>query len=154
PAQPVQPAARRVPRRRPDRPRVEGRAPDRLAGRGADRGAVHRARAAPRRLHVGDPRSAAPALARVEDRRLFRREDPALDGRVAMTADEFRRGFEAVDRIDRPPVTVFGSARIGEAHPAYAAARETGRLLAEAGFAVVTGGGGGAMEAANRGARE
>jgi len=90
----------------------------------------------------------------VEDRRLFTREDPALEQRVHMIADEFRRGFGAVSEIDRPAVTIFGSARIGEAHAAYAAARETGRLFAEAGFAVVTGGGGGAMEAANRGAKE
>ena len=90
----------------------------------------------------------------MEDRRLFTREDPKLDKRVHLIADEFRRGFEVVDEIDRPAVTIFGSARIGETHPAYAAARETGRLFAGAGFAVVTGGGGGAMEAANRGAKE
>jgi uncharacterized protein (TIGR00730 family) len=90
----------------------------------------------------------------VDDRRLFTREDPNLDGRVNRIADEFRRGFEAVDEIDRPAVTIFGSARISEDHRAYAAARETGRRFAEAGFAVVTGGGGGVMEAANRGAKE
>jgi uncharacterized protein (TIGR00730 family) len=88
------------------------------------------------------------------DRGLFAREDPTLEQRVTLIGDEFRRGFEAVNEIDRPAVTVFGSARIGEDHPAYAGARETGRLFAEAGFAVVTGGGGGVMEAANRGARE
>jgi uncharacterized protein (TIGR00730 family) len=60
----------------------------------------------------------------------------------------------AVERIDRPGVTVFGSARVQEGHPAYDEARVVGRLLAEAGFAVVTGGGPGVMEAANRGARE
>jgi len=49
---------------------------------------------------------------------------------------------------------VFGSARVREGHPAYTAAREAGRRLAEAGFAVVTGGGPGVMEAANRGAQE
>src|SRR3989440_2351589 len=90
----------------------------------------------------------------MEDRRLFTREDPDLAERVQRIADEFRQGFEAVEKIDRPAVTIFGSARIGEEHPAYAAARETGRLFAEAGFAVVTGGGSGAMEAANRGAKE
>jgi uncharacterized protein (TIGR00730 family) len=90
----------------------------------------------------------------VEDQRLFAREEPSLEQRVDRIADEFRRGFEVVDRIDRPAVTIFGSARITERHPAYAAARETGRRFAEAGFAVVTGGGGGVMEAANRGAKE
>src|SRR5207253_435881 len=81
-------------------------------------------------------------------------EDPALEERVVRIADEFRRGFEAVEQIDRPAVTIFGSARITEADPSYAHARETARLFAEAGFAVVTGGGGGAMEAANRGAKD
>ena len=51
-------------------------------------------------------------------------------------------------------MSVFGSARIREDHPEYNVAREVGRRLAEAGFAVVTGGGPGVMEAANRGARE
>ena len=90
----------------------------------------------------------------MEDRRLFTREDPELDQRVHRIADEFRRGFAAVERIDRPAVTIFGSARITEEHPAYTAARITGGRFAEAGFAVVTGGGGGVMEAANRGAKE
>ena len=90
----------------------------------------------------------------MEDRRLFERVDPALEERVQRIAVEFRDGFAAVDRIDRPAVTIFGSARIGENHRAYAAARETGRLFAEAGFAVVTGGGGGVMEAANRGCKD
>jgi uncharacterized protein (TIGR00730 family) len=90
----------------------------------------------------------------VEDQRLFTREEPSVEQRVDLIADEFRRGFEAVDRIDGPAVTIFGSARISERHPAYAAARETARQFAQAGFAVVTGGGGGVMEAANRGAKE
>ena len=51
-------------------------------------------------------------------------------------------------------MTIFGSARVDEEHPAYALAREAGRRFAEAGFAVVTGGGPGVMEAANRGAQE
>ncbi len=49
---------------------------------------------------------------------------------------------------------MFGSARIGEDHPAYAAARAVGRGFAERGWAVITGGGPGVMEAANRGAQE
>jgi uncharacterized protein (TIGR00730 family) len=53
-----------------------------------------------------------------------------------------------------PCVTVFGSARFKEDHPYYALARELGRKLAEAGFTVMTGGGPGIMEAANRGAKE
>ncbi len=51
-------------------------------------------------------------------------------------------------------MSIFGSARVARGPPAYARARETGRLFAEAGFAVVTGGGPGVMEAANRGCQE
>jgi uncharacterized protein (TIGR00730 family) len=90
----------------------------------------------------------------VEDRRLLERRDGDLAGRVARIGEEFLRGFEAVERIGGPAVSVFGSARVPETHPAYIAARAAGRRLAEAGFAVVTGGGPGVMEAANRGARE
>ena len=79
-------------------------------------------------------------------------EDP-VDA-VERIEKEFRGGFAEVARIDRPAVTMFGSARIGEQHPAYTAARETARLFGERGWAVVTGGGGGVMEAANRGAQE
>ena len=90
----------------------------------------------------------------MEDRRLLERRDGDLDGHVARIADEFRDGFVAVERINRPGVTVFGSARVREGEPAYDQGRVVGKLLAEAGFAVVTGGGPGVMEAANRGARE
>jgi uncharacterized protein (TIGR00730 family) len=71
-----------------------------------------------------------------------------------MIAQEFREGFEAVDQIDRPAVTVFGSARIFEDDPIYANARALAARFAERGWAVVTGGGPGVMEAANRGAKE
>ena len=67
---------------------------------------------------------------------------------------EFLAGFEAVERIDRPAVSCFGSARAPEGSLPYELARETARLFAEAGWAVVTGGGPGVMEAANRGCRE
>jgi uncharacterized protein (TIGR00730 family) len=87
------------------------------------------------------------------DRRVFRRE-PTPQTDVALIAAEFLAGFEAVDAIDRPAVSVFGSARATEGSPVYAAAREVGRCFAEAGFAVVTGGGPGLMEAANRGAKD
>jgi len=66
---------------------------------------------------------------------------------------EFLRGMELLD-IDRPVVTVFGSARIAEGTRYYEMAREMGRRLAESGFAVMTGAGPGIMEAANRGCRE
>jgi uncharacterized protein (TIGR00730 family) len=69
-------------------------------------------------------------------------------------AAEFYEGFQAVARIDRPAVSIFGSARVDDTHPAYAAARDVGRRFAESGFAVVTGGGGGVMQGANRGAKE
>ena len=66
---------------------------------------------------------------------------------------EMLRGFEEMDFEGRC-VTVFGSARFDEDHPYYAMGREVGRRLAEAGFAVMTGGGPGVMEAANRGAKD
>jgi uncharacterized protein (TIGR00730 family) len=89
----------------------------------------------------------------MEDRRILE-HDGAFAGDVSRIADEFRVGFALVEQIDRPAATVFGSARLGEDDPIYRAAREIGRLLAQAGFAVVTGGGPGVMEAANRGAHE
>ena len=69
-------------------------------------------------------------------------------------AEEFLEGFEAVDRIDRPAVSIFGSARVAEGSMPYEAARATARLFGEAGWAVITGGGPGVMEAANRGCKE
>jgi uncharacterized protein (TIGR00730 family) len=90
----------------------------------------------------------------VEDRRVLERRDGDLRADAEQIGDEFLQGFEAVAKIDRPAVTLFGSARVHEGHPAYEEAREVGRLFAGAGFAVVTGGGPGVMEAANRGAKE
>ena len=66
---------------------------------------------------------------------------------------EFIKGFRAFHFIG-PCVTVFGSARYNEAHPFYELARQVGRELAKLGFTVMTGGGPGLMEAANRGAKE
>jgi uncharacterized protein (TIGR00730 family) len=88
------------------------------------------------------------------DRAILERVETDLDRHVATITQEFREGFEAVDAIAQPAVTVYGSARITSGDPAYERAREIGRRLAEAGFAVVTGGGPGIMEAANRGCQE
>jgi uncharacterized protein (TIGR00730 family) len=74
-------------------------------------------------------------------------------GRVVHIAWEFLRGFRTLHFVG-PCVTVFGSARFAEDHRYYELAREVGRQLARAGFTVMTGGGPGIMEAANRGARE
>jgi hypothetical protein len=66
---------------------------------------------------------------------------------------DFVRGFRVLHFVG-PCVTVFGSARFSEAHPYYSIAREIGRRLSMMGFTVMTGGGPGLMEAANRGAQE
>ena len=66
---------------------------------------------------------------------------------------EFIRGFRALHFVG-PCVTVFGSARFKEDHPYYTLARAVGQRLAKVGFTVMTGGGPGIMEAANRGAKE
>jgi uncharacterized protein (TIGR00730 family) len=66
---------------------------------------------------------------------------------------EFRIGFERLAEIG-PAVCVFGSARTAPGHPEYEFAREAGAAIAEAGFTVITGGGPGTMEAANRGAQD
>jgi len=69
------------------------------------------------------------------------------------TMFEFLRGFRRLHFVG-PCVTVFGSARFKEDHPYYQLAREAGSALANMGFTVMTGGGPGIMEAANRGAKE
>jgi uncharacterized protein (TIGR00730 family) len=73
--------------------------------------------------------------------------------RVFRIMGEFVEGFDNLARIG-PAVTIFGSARTPVDHPEYHAAREVARLLGEAGFGIITGGGPGIMEAANRGARD
>jgi uncharacterized protein (TIGR00730 family) len=90
----------------------------------------------------------------MDDRRLLESGRDDIAREVQMIADEFQAGFERVAQIDRPAVTIFGSARVSPEHPAYVGALETGRRFGELGWAVVTGGGGGVMEAANRGAKE
>lgn len=106
---------------------------------------------------IMDHQDTNPLLADVRDA-----EKRFLSGRRTREADlesavrlflEFLRGFQELD-FQGPCVTVFGSSRFPEGHPYYELARATGRQLAESGYAVMTGGGPGIMEAANRGARE
>jgi uncharacterized protein (TIGR00730 family) len=89
-------------------------------------------------------------------------EKKFLSGRRPREADlesavrlflEFLRGFGEME-FQGPCVTIFGSARFQAGHPYYELARDIGRGLAQAGYAVMTGGGPGLMEAANRGAKE
>ena len=89
----------------------------------------------------------APASQRVDD---IRKGDP---WRVLRIMGEFVEGFERLGDIT-DGVTFIGSARTPESDPLYARATETARLLAQAGFPIITGGGPGIMEAANRGAVE
>ena len=86
--------------------------------------------------------------------RLFEEDYTKTDPwRVMRITAEFVEGMDALASIRRG-VSIFGSARTSPDDPMYQAAEETGRLLAEAGFTVVTGAGPGVMEAANKGARE
>jgi uncharacterized protein (TIGR00730 family) len=79
----------------------------------------------------------------------FTRTDP---WRVLRIMSEFIEGFDTLAAVTKG-VTIFGSARVGPDDPQYEAAQETARLLAEAGFSIITGAGPGIMEAANKGAR-
>lgn len=93
-----------------------------------------------------------------EDERLLeRRPSPAFletdPWRALRILSEFVEGFDAMARVG-PAVTIFGSARTAQHSPLYEQSRAIGRRLAEAGYAVITGGGPGTMEAANRGCRE
>ncbi len=88
------------------------------------------------------------------ERSMWFREEADLDRHLRFIERELRAGFELVARIDRPAVAIFGSARIPSSHPWYELARETAAGFAREGFGIVTGGGPGIMEAANRGAKE
>jgi len=96
----------------------------------------------------------APAAASDEGRFLAGPQSRLAElARLNRIAFEFLRGFRRLHFVG-PCVTVFGSARFKEDHPYYALAREVGQRLARYGFTVMTGGGPGIMEAANRGAKE
>ncbi len=73
--------------------------------------------------------------------------------RIFRIMGEFVEGFEAMTKVG-PAVSIFGSARVQPDHPQYQLCVDTARLIGESGFAIITGGGPGIMEAANRGARE
>jgi uncharacterized protein (TIGR00730 family) len=93
----------------------------------------------------------------MEDRQLLdhaHERESEIRKHTARIAEEFREGFDAVDEIDRPAVSIFGSARVREGTGPYDQARATAKRFAAAGWAVVTGGGPGVMEAANRGCKE
>jgi uncharacterized protein (TIGR00730 family) len=75
------------------------------------------------------------------------------DLRLGRIHDEIERGFDALRDID-DGVAIFGSARIGEGHRWYELCREISACLVDRGFSIITGGGPGLMEAANRGAAE
>ncbi len=74
--------------------------------------------------------------------------------RMFRIISEFVEGFDTLSAMKRPGVTIYGSARTEEDHPDYQKTRELARKLAELGYGIVTGGGPGIMEAANRGASD
>ena len=75
------------------------------------------------------------------------------EARIRSVGEELRTGFRALAHVGKA-VSIFGSARTPEDHPEYASARELASRLGDAGFAIITGGGPGIMEAGNRGARD
>ena len=97
----------------------------------------------------------------VERRKIKREPKYILDNsivgdswRMFRIMAEFVDGFDAMSAVDIPAVTIYGSARTPVDHPWYALTETISRGLAEAGYAVITGGGPGLMEAANKGASE
>lgn len=73
--------------------------------------------------------------------------------RLDKVDEQIESGYEVIKKYHKT-VTIFGSARTPETNEYYQKARELGAMLAREGYAVITGGGGGIMEAANRGAKE
>jgi uncharacterized protein (TIGR00730 family) len=100
-----------------------------------------------------------PRHARSADEELLEAETSAILAeltdaqRLLRIQDELRNGFRALSRIGKA-VSIFGSARTPPDDPRYQQARDLARRLGEEGFAIITGGGPGIMEAANRGARD
>ena len=106
-----------------------------------------------------DHQSADLRVPRTVDEELLGAEAPVVETeltdaqRVEAIDAELTSAFAQLAGITTG-ITIFGSARLPETDPVYAAARETARLLGEAGFTIITGGGPGVMEAANRGAQD
>lgn len=98
-----------------------------------------------------DERFLQSTVAELQERGLFRGGKESW--RVFRIMGEFVEGFDELSELG-PCVSVFGSARLTQADPAYDRCVETVRLLGEAGYGIITGGGPGIMEAANRGAQE
>jgi uncharacterized protein (TIGR00730 family) len=104
-------------------------------------------------------RGEPPADRRTEDQKLLRSRDlvPGYQDtdswRTLRILGEFVEGFDALADVG-PAISIFGSARVGRRNRYYGAARRLAARLVEEGFAIITGGGPGIMEAANRGAKE
>ena len=89
-----------------------------------------------------------------DDRQILDHPTNDIEVSIAKITAELRAGFEKVAEIPRPAVALFGSARVPEGSKPYEDARTVSRRFGEAGWTVVTGGGGGVMAGANRGAQE
>jgi uncharacterized protein (TIGR00730 family) len=104
-----------------------------------------------RRTHPRPPTSDDEELLEADSAAIVSQLDD--EARVQRIAEELRIGFRTLSHIGKA-VSIFGSARTPREDPMYAKARETSAVLGGAGFAVITGGGPGIMEAGNRGARD
>jgi len=105
------------------------------------------------------PRDPTPRDPRTLDEEIIAAEEAAVrstltdEDRIERIGDELRRGFEALAHVGAA-ASFFGSARTQPDDPDYELARETARTVGENGMAIITGGGPGLMEAANRGAQD
>jgi uncharacterized protein (TIGR00730 family) len=100
-----------------------------------------------------------PRMPQTLDEEIFAAQEEAVvstltdTDRIERITEELRTGFETLAPVGAA-ASFFGSARTSEDHPEYTLARETARIVGETGMAIITGGGPGVMQAANRGARD